>query len=195
MSERPPPGSGPSRRRVLAMAGGSAAASALWPLVSACEAPHRTTPRACIDPESETERTLAAFVDTVVPGYESDPDGAPGALDACGLNVVFDPALPLAPLAGLLAMHLDGTARRLHGGRLEELDLASREEVVAEAEDSLPELTLAIRLARTAFYGAQYSDVAERWLGVLGPNLGYVDDGFGFGEPQSDEMTDDGNLP
>lgn len=177
------------------MAGGSAAASALWPLVTACEGPPRSAPRACIDPESETERTLAAFVDAVVPGYGSDPDGAPGALDACGLNVVFDPALPLAALAGLLAMQLDATATRLHGKPFVELGLGDREDVLEDAEQDMPELTLAIRLARTAFYGAQYSDIAEQWLGVLGPSLGYLEEDFTFLDPQSDEMTDDGNLP
>ena len=185
----------PSRRDLLALLGQSAAASALWPLLSGCEGPPRQTPAGCIDPETDSEHTLAAFVDTVVPGFDSDPDHAPGALDACGLNVVYDPALPLAPLAGLLTMTLDGFARSLHGASFADLSLAEREEVVAETELDLPELTLAIRLARTAFYGAQYSDVAERWLGVLGPNLGYMDDDFSFVEPQSDEMTDDGNLP
>jgi len=186
---------GPTRRDLLALLGQSAAASALWPLLSGCEGPPRQTPPGCIDPATDSEHTLAAFVDAVVPGYESDPDHAPGAIDACGLNVVYDPALPLASLAGLLAMTLDGTARSLHGASFANLELAHREEVVAETELDLPELTLAIRLVRTAFYGAQYNDVAERWLGVLGKNLGYVDQGFSFIEPQSDEMTDDGNLP
>ena len=184
-----------SRRELLALLGRGALASALWPLSGGCASEARSTPRGCVEPGTDAERTLAAFVETVVPGYASDPEGAPGALDACGLNVLLDPALPLAPLVGLLAMTLDGASRLAYGAAFHEMGWYAREQILAEVELDMPELTLAIRLARSAFYAAQHSDVAERWLGVLGPNLGYLDEGFSFVEPQADEMTDDGNLP
>jgi hypothetical protein len=180
---------------VLTWAGGSLAASALSPLLAGCEQGVRSTPPGCIEPRNEQQHTLAAFIDAVVPGYSSDPAGAPGAIDACGLNVALDPALPLASLAGLLALALDGAASTLYLRPLGELGQQEREAVLAQVEIDVPEATLAIRLARTAFYASQYSDLAERWLGVHGPNLGYLEDGFSFVEPQCDEMTDDGNLP
>ena len=49
---------------------------------------------ACLQASSEAERTLAAVVDTVVPGPSLDPDGDPGGLEACSLNLMFDEYYP-----------------------------------------------------------------------------------------------------
>jgi len=186
----------PSRRQLLTLTLQGLGASALAPLIAACEHSTRESYGHCIEPDDETTRTLAAFIDAVVPGLDSDPDGAPGALDACGLNVALDPAIPLADLAGLLVMVLDATAEESQGAPFAELDLAARTAVLEEVEQILPELTLAMRLARSSFYASLYGDLAERWLGVFGPNLGYLGEDFGFGEsPLCEEMTVDGNLP
>jgi hypothetical protein len=192
------------RRRFLREAGGwalglLAGAAAYAPGLRAAEGrayPAAPLPGACVPPGTDAERTLAAVLDTVVPGPDVDPLGAPGALEACGLNLMLDDAYPFRSYAPLIATLMDQTARQAHGKVFVELAYEQRLEVLVLAEEKLPLLRLAYRAIRSAFYGGAYNGVGLDYLGYPGPNLGYrhLPD-FSFRRPVCREASDTGWLP
>jgi hypothetical protein len=149
----------------------------------------------CLEALTPEEKTLAALADTVVPGSLSDPTGAPGAIEACALNLIYDDSMPVAEAAPLLVSLLDGISRTHHDQKFVALSLEERTQIVQEAEQSLPLLTWLLKLIRCAFYVGTFSDVGLKYLGYPGPNLGYINQGFTFGEKMSEELTPNGNLP
>ena len=151
---------------------------------------------ACVEAETEEERVVAALVDTVVPGSGSDPDGVPGALDCCALNLIQDAFYPFRDYLPLIVPAVQGLAQELYGRGLPECDLEQRTEVLKRAEEALPVIRLAYRFVRSAFYGAAYTMRGTEELGWPGPTLGYADHPeLSFREKLADELTDDGNLP
>jgi hypothetical protein len=151
---------------------------------------------ACRTPGSAAEKTLLAFVDAVVPGRESDPTGEPGAVEACALNVLFDPALPFAGITGIFVSALDSVAQGSYGRPFAELDLDSRTRALVEAESRLPVLGYAFKFVRAAFYVGLYNHVGPDLLGYPGGNLGYLaDPDFSLRRPVGRERTSDGNMP
>ncbi len=192
------------RREFVRLAGGGAAGAMLACLLQACGqaeeeglAPPAVERLPCRPAEDDMERTLLAMADTVVPGAGTDPDGTPGAVEACVLEVADDPDLPVAGLAVLLVGLVDGQASELYEGRtFLQLDLQERTRTLEAAEESLPLLTLAFRLFRAVYYAGLYSDLGPRAMGYPGGTTGYVDDPeFSFHEPIGAELTDDGNMP
>jgi len=193
------------RRRFLRDAGGwalglLAGSAALGELRAAAEEgrvyPRVPLPDACVPPETDVERTLAAILDTVVPGPELDPEGAPGALEACGLNLMLDDGFPFRAYAPMIATLMDQTARQAHGKAFLELGYEPRLDVLVKAEDKLPLLRLAYRAIRSAFYGGAYNGLGLDYLGYPGPNLGYrhLPD-FSFRRPVCTEASTTGWLP
>lgn len=150
---------------------------------------------ACRAALTHEEKTFAALADTTVPGRETDPSGAPGAVEACALNLVYDEKMPILQVAPLLVGLLDGAARDLYQRDFVDLNLEERTQTVLESEKRLPLLGYLLKLIRAAFYGGYFSDIGLKYLGYPGPNLGYVNLGFSFGEKMSEELTTDGNLP
>ena len=132
-----------------------------------------TLPGACLQPLGEVEATLAALLDAVVPGPEGDPEGAPGALEACAMNILLDGSFPFRQYADLFALLLDGLAGDTFGKTFVELDHGQRLQVLLKAQEQLPLLRLAFRAIRSAFYGGAYNGVGLRYVGFPGPNLGY----------------------
>ena len=192
------------RRRFLREAGGwalglLAGSVALDAELAAADArvyPAAPLPGACVPAETAAEITLAAVLDTVVPGGAADPTNAPGALEACGLNLLLDDAYPFRAYAPLIATLMDQTATQAHGAPFVQLTYAERLDVLVRAEDKLPLLRLAYRAIRSAFYGGAYNGVGLDYLGYPGPNLGYrhLPD-FSFRRPVCREATDTGWLP
>ena len=150
---------------------------------------------ACLAALTHEEKTFSALADTVVPGGKSDPSGAPGAVEACALNLIYDDKMPIVSVASLLVGLLDGAAQDLYQRNFVDLNLEERTQAVQESEKRLPLLGYLLQLIRAAFYDGYISDVGLKYLGYPGPNLGYVDLGFSFGEKMSEELTADGNLP
>jgi hypothetical protein len=144
-------------------------------------------------PDTPEGRTIAAFVDTIVPGSHRDPTGAPGALDVDAAALFFDPDLPALPLVGVLAFALDGLAGpRFDGRQFVELVPAEREVVVEAALEATDLMAFAIQLAKLAYLS---SPAAGDHLGYPGANPGYVDHpDFSFGEAMASEITEDGNY-
>ena len=150
---------------------------------------------ACLAAMTHNEKTFSALADTIVPGSETDPSGAPGAVEACALNVIYDDTMPIVEVATMLVGLLDGSARDLYQRDFVDLNLEERTQAVVESEKRLPLLAWFLRLIRAAFYVGYLNDVGLKYLGYPGPNLGYIDLGFTFGEKMSEELTADGNLP
>ncbi|MCC6808900.1 MAG: gluconate 2-dehydrogenase subunit 3 family protein [Deltaproteobacteria bacterium] len=124
-------------------------------------------------PDTHEGQTIAAFVDTIVPGKHRDPDGSVGALDVGAGAVFFDPRLPAKDLVPLIVLALDSFAQESARRDFIELKPAKREEVLAEALEKIPQLGLAVQLAKLAYYSSK--DGGEL-LGYPGANWGYVDD-------------------
>ncbi len=152
----------------------------------------------CKEPEDFYEKVLIAFIDTLIPGRETDPAGEPGAIDACALNLFYDPFYPVQPLIPLVVRQLEAISKKLYGKGFVELKYEERVRVVEELEMSnneVPnfELKIFLILSSLAFYGGIYSDLGLRYCGFPGETHGYMED-FSFGI-QFEEMTEDGNLP
>ena len=145
-------------------------------------------------PDSHQGVTVAAFVDTIIPGKHRDPEGAPGAIDVGAAGLFFDPSLPAAPFVGVLVLVLDATAKRMFGNRsFSRLGPAEREEVVGQCIEDTDVVVFAVQLAKLAYFA---SDQAAEHLGYPGANSGYVNDpDFGFGAALTQELTLDGNWP
>jgi hypothetical protein len=151
---------------------------------------------ACLQPWDDTERTLAAVLDTVVPGPSIDPEGAPGALEGCGLNLMLDDAYPFRGYAALIARLMDQTARQAHGQAFVDLAYEPRLEVLVKAEEALPLLRLAYRAIRSAFYGGAYNGQGLAYLHYPGPNLGWRHlPEFSFRKAVCKEKSETGWLP
>lgn len=147
-------------------------------------------PNACISPVGDAEQTLAAVVDTVVPGAAIDPEGKPGGLDGCAMNLLLDDFYPFKSMLGQLAGLIDLKARP-KGGDFIELDYETRLAVLVEAQHDLPLLRLAFKAIRSAFYGGAYNAIGMDYVNYPGPNLGYshIPDAS-FRRPVCNEKTD-----
>jgi hypothetical protein len=144
-------------------------------------------------PDTPQGRTIAAFVDCVVPSRYRDPTGAPGALDVDAAALFFDPELPAAAFVGVLALLLDSQAKKSFDGRaFVELVPAQRDQVLDALLAGPSPLEFAVQLAKLAYFS---SDEAAEHLGYPGPNTGYIGHpDFGFGVALTTEITPDGNL-
>lgn len=145
-------------------------------------------------PDTEEGRTIAALVDTLIPGAHRDPTGAPGGIDVGAAALFFDPLLPVAQFVPILSLVLDQTSRRLFPlRRFVHLEPSQREDVVAQALIDVDVFEFAVLLAKLAYFS---SAEAGAHLGYPGANPGWVHDpDFTFGRPMASEITTDGNLP
>ena len=211
MSARPPDAQGDalSRREFLARAtrwslltlagaagGAEGLASAAEPAFKPPEHPRAPLPGACITAVTPVEKTLSALLETVVPGLATDPDGAPGAVESCAMNLMVDSAYPFRGYASLIATLMDSLARKAHEKAFVDLGLEARLAVIVDAQESLPLLRLAYRAIRSTFYGGAYNGVGLGYLGYPGPNLGYRHlPEASFRVPVCEEMTEEGWMP
>lgn len=153
-------------------------------------------PGACLSPLGQTEATLAAMLDTVVPGPATDPEGQPGALEACGMNILLDGSFPFRQYADLFAMLLDGMAEDARGRPFAELEYPDRLSVLLRAQEEMPLLRLAFRAVRSAFFGGAYNGVGLRYVRYPGPCLGWRHVAeCSFREPVCRERTSEGWMP
>ncbi len=156
----------------------------------------RPLPNACLAATTPPEKTLAAVLDAAVPGVDSDPDGTPGAVEACAMNLLVDDAYPFKPYLETIAGLMDALAQSGHGAAFATLDLDQRVAVLVEAQETLPLLRLAYRAIRSAFYGGAYNGVGQDFVGYPGPNLGYRHlRVFSLRRPIGTELTTEGWMP
>ena len=163
------------------------------------ETPGFTRPEltnACIEPQSGIELTLAAVVDTVVPGPDIDPRGDPGALEACAINMLLDGYYPFRENASMLAGLMDMLSNLDFGQPFIDLAHDDRLVILVKAQNSVPLLRLAYRAIRSAFFGGAYNGVGLDYLGYPGPNLGYRHiPEASFRRPMCREATETGWMP
>lgn len=153
-------------------------------------------PNACVQPGTDVEKTLAAVVDTVVPGPSTDPDGAPGGLEACALNLLFDDFYPFRANAAALSALIDLEASADYGKKFVECSYKQRVQVLRKAEEGMPILRLVYKAIRSAFYGGAYNGVGLTYLAYPGPNLGYRHvPASSFRKPVCRELTETGWMP
>ena len=153
-------------------------------------------PDACLQPVTDLEKVLAAVVDTVVPGVETDPEGAPGGLEACAVNLLLDEYYPFREYAETLAFVMNLLANDEGSSAFVDLNYEKRLKVLIAAIDQLPILRLAYRAIRAAFFGGAYNGVGLSYLNYPGPNLGYRHLAeCSFRKPMCEELTDTGWMP
>ncbi|MBP7126895.1 hypothetical protein KBD49_11085 [Myxococcota bacterium] len=158
--------------------------------------PRKPLPGACLGAVTDVERTLEAALDAVVPGPSGDPEGAPGAIEACGMNILLDRSFPFLQYADLFALVLEGVAGEMFGRPFPDLTHGERVQVLVRAEETLPLLRLAWRAIRSAFFGGAYNGAGFDYVGYPGPNLGYrhVPE-CSFRVPVCRERTAEGWMP
>jgi hypothetical protein len=146
-------------------------------------------------PDSHEGRTIAAFVDVVVPGKHRDPKGVLGALDVEAASKFFEAGSQISTLVPLLVSALDSYSRELYRREFVALKASVREEVVAYALEQFPQIEFAVQLAKLSYFSTP--QVATLY-GYPGANSGYINDAnFSFRREMSAKhpLTVLGNLP
>ena len=146
-------------------------------------------------PGTTDEKTMSALIDTILPGYGSDPAGGPGAIQADALLMVYDKAYPAYQFVQIIVNLLNSIANTTYKSAFYELDLSKRATLLSDLENEVPYMGLLIRYIEGAFYAGFVNDVGYEYLTYPGANLGYVNQGFSFNRQMSQELTNDGNLP
>ena len=168
----------------------------LWAGVRLPFPDHEPLAGACHAPLSEEELTVAAIVDTVVPGSDVDPRGAPGAREACALNLIYDEFYPFVVALPAMLLLVNTLAQNTYSKKFLQCSLEQRTKVLTQSENTMPLIRLAYRFIRSAFYATTYNIVGAKYLNWPGPNLGYKTHAeMSFNKPVSKELTKDGNLP
>lgn len=136
---------------------------------------------------------LRAYVSTLVPGPGDDPSGAPGGVEAGGVDAIVAHAPYVIPL---VVADVNAAALNAHGVPFEALGYAAREALLVEAfADGArsPYHLIALALGAGAFYGDFYGPqgnrTGSRYLGFPGPSHGYLasfTDRTGNGQPEAE---------
>ncbi|MBI2889850.1 MAG: hypothetical protein HYY13_03590 [Nitrospirae bacterium] len=182
------------RRDFLAVVG----QASLLPLVTwACGNESSIQPNvafgSCRTPTQHEEEKLLMLADTIVPGGKADPRGLAGAVEACPLEPLYDPMLPLALAAPLVVSFLDDQAKQKYGAEYVKLGLPERTEVTRAVEATSPLFGYLLKFIRGIYYT---SAVAYEAIGFPGNNLGYINHpDFSLRRPLGEGMTEDGNMP
>ena len=145
-------------------------------------------------------RAFRALVDTLIPGKESDPTGAPGALEAGTVGFVDEMdkthllPVPLGVVQWVVCQALTTMALATHLKPFYRLALEERERIVGRLT-RIKGMPLFLTLLRAPFYAGAGSRVGFDYVGYPGPNDGYED--FSFGDVQwlPDPAAVEGNLP
>lgn len=144
--------------------------------------------------------SFSAFIDTVIPGKELDPTGAPGGLEAGTLEYLakvqqqglFPISIDLIHFIVTLA--LDLIAGITHFCSFDKLNLKDREKII-ESLTAIPGTAFLLRLMRAPFYTGAINRVGFDYLGYPGPNEGFPDYSFDEAVSLPHPSSIDGNLP
>lgn len=132
--------------------------------------------------------TLDAYASTLVPGPIDDPTGAPGAVEAQGVQVLLAQLPEVAPV---VATDVEAAALTKHLQPFTWLTYEQREALLVDAfADPMrsPSHLIAFALVAGAFYGDMANHVGGAYLGLPGPSGGYLDrytDRTGHGQPEA----------
>ncbi|MCL5277262.1 MAG: gluconate 2-dehydrogenase subunit 3 family protein [Deltaproteobacteria bacterium] len=146
-------------------------------------------------PVTEDEKTVYAVCDTILPGRDSDPTGAPGAVDVGTFEFVYDKFYGVVQFLPVILSLINAEAQKDYGNKFYELGLEQRTTVLRNVETTLGIVDQVYMFMKGPFYIGITSRLGMDYMGDPGPNLGYVNHDFSFYRPMSGEMTSDGNLP
>lgn len=187
--------SGWTRRRLLATAGALAAGGLVLPASPGASAQGLDDLLDGLDIDldidpAELLPTLTAYVDTLVPGPESDPDGTPGAVEAGAVEQLLE-QLPYPAIVPFVVADVTAAALATHGTLFEALGYPEREAILVEAfADPVRSVyhLIAFAVATGCFYADFRNRVGSTHMGLPGPSDGYLatySDGTGHGQPQA----------
>lgn len=203
-----PSGSGAIERELTRrgfLAAGGAAAVTLAQAASMTQAAAAVVRLPSVVPSERAVRaTIAAYVDTIVPGPAGGADDAPGGLEAGVLDVVYDPGYGANVVLPVLHADLQLAAVRMFGRPFGlALPYARRERIVVDRlrwpgrrgllRGQAPLLMLYAGVAvisYVAYYGTARSDLGPEYIGFPASSSGYPDHSFGVSFATA---TDDGN--
>lgn len=194
-----------TRRGFLAAAGAGAVtlaqAQALTQAAAAALRP-RAAGAALIPSEAAVRTTVAAYVDTIIPGPAGGADPDPGGIEAGALDVVYDPAYGANVVLPILHEDLQLASLGMLG---REFDLTvpyrDRERVVVErlkstgryGAEGTPFILLyagVAIIAYVAYYGTARSTKGPEYIGFPTSSNGYRRHSYGV---RFRGMTKDGN--
>ena len=143
--------------------------------------------------------TFVAFIDTIIPGKESDPTQAPGAIEADTFEYlervekskIFPISIDLIHFA--VTQALDTASWFSRFVPFNNLALKDRQGMI-EKLLFIPGIPFLLRLARAPFYTAAVNRVGFDYLGYPGPNEGYSDYSFREVLAKPEAGTVGGNL-
>lgn len=137
------------------------------------------------------QAVLAAYVSTLVPGPDDDPDGTPGAVEAGAVDQLEAQAPYIIPP---IVTDVTAAALATHGQPFELLGYADREALLVAAfadPQRSPYHLIALAVGAGTFYGDFRNRVGGTHLGFPGPSEGYLatyTDRTGHGQPQADAV-------
>lgn len=167
-----------TRRRVLLGGLAAGAVTATLPVSLARSLTHSGDPHTA---------TMHAYLSTLVPGPGDDPRGAPGAVEAGGLDALQQHAPYVIPT---VVADVNVAAFLTHGVPFAALGYPRREALLVEAfADPVraPYHLIALAIGAGAFYGNFRNHVGGDYIGFPGPSDGYLatfSDGVAHGQPQ-----------
>ena len=182
------PRRGTSRRAVVAGLVLAAAGATVGPPRWMARAAASVAPVAPVDPATAL---LRAYVATLVPGPGDDPSGAPGGVEAGGVEAILDNAPYVVPL---LVADLTAVALAEHGTDFASLAYPEREALLVDAfadGTRSPYHLIALALGAGAFYGDLRNHVGSTYLGVpssSGGHLATFTDRNGHGQPEGEAV-------
>lgn len=190
------------RRAFLHDAALGAAMLTLWQLGCAKEKSYGTPDGGPIckrGPANGQDEIMLALAETVVPGYATDPSGAPGAAQTCVLDLLDDERYPAKGFVPLIAGVLEQKSKQLFDGKgFAVLGSDARMQVTIAVAADLPPVTWFYKFIRSAYYTDDSTWLGLDYFGYRRPpeGKGWRDDpAFSLRRPIGREMTGTGNLP
>jgi hypothetical protein len=155
-----------------------------WPVSSAAARP-------ALGPVDPVGAVLAAYVSTLVPGPEDDPEGTPGAVEAGAVEELHAQVPYIIPL---VTADVQAVALATHAQPFDALDYPEREALLVAAfadPTRAAHHLVALAIGAGAFYADFRTRVGGTHLGFPGPSTGYLGtytDRTGHGQPQADAI-------
>jgi len=182
--------SGWTRRQLLVAAGAAGAGALALPGLAGAAPPMPAAPLDLDPDRAALLPALTAYVDTLVPGPTSDPEGTPGAVEAGAVDQLFE-QLPYPAIIPFVVADVTVAALLAHGSLFEALDYPRREAILVDAfahpVRSVYHL-IAFAVATGCFYADFRNHVGSAHMGLPGPSDGYLatySDGRSHGQPQA----------
>jgi hypothetical protein len=150
----------------------------------------------CMSASSHSKETMLAISDVIVPGAKNSSDKSQGAVDACALDIIYDPFFGLEKYIAFLVISIDWSSLWRFGGLYKNLDFDERTFILQLKEEKSWFLKKGYKgliiLAKLAFYGGYKNSIGLEYIGFPDANPGYHD--FSHEKVFAKEKTVDGNM-